>query len=74
LLTWEEKQKGTLEPGKLADLIVIDRDPYTIASDALLGMQVDLTLIGGCIVHDRLRDGPSKYEPMPFSLKATRGP
>jgi len=67
LLTWEEKQKGTLEPGKLADLIVLDTDPYTSAPDKLLDMQVDLTMIGGRIVHDRLRDGPSKYEPSPKS-------
>jgi predicted amidohydrolase YtcJ len=70
-LTWEEKQKGTLEPGKLADLIVLDRDPYSVAPSALLNLQVDITMIGGRIIHDRLRDGPSKYEPAsPVSLAA----
>lgn len=62
-LTWEETQKGVLEPGKLADLIVLDRDPYTIKPEGLLDMQVDITMIGGHIVHDRFRDGPSKYVP-----------
>jgi predicted amidohydrolase YtcJ len=65
LLTWEENDKGTLVPGKLADLIVLDRDPYTAEPENLLGLQVDLTVIGGRIVHDRLRDGPSRYEAPP---------
>lgn len=52
-LTWEEGIKGTLEPGKLADMIVLDSDPLTIAAADLLEMQVDLTIIGGKIVYDR---------------------
>jgi predicted amidohydrolase YtcJ len=54
-LTWEEKTKGTLEPGKLADMIVLDADPLTIAPDDLLKTQVDLTIVGGKIVYDRSR-------------------
>jgi predicted amidohydrolase YtcJ len=52
-LTFEEKSKGTLEPGKLADMIVLDRDPLTIPPDELLKTQVDLTIIGGKVVYDR---------------------
>jgi len=57
-LTFEEKEKGTLEPGKLADLIVLDSDPTTIAPERLLTMQVDLTMIGGRVVYDRLKPAP----------------
>ncbi len=52
-LTWEEKVKGTVEPGKLADLIVLDTDPLTSPPESLLKTQVDLTLIGGKVVYSR---------------------
>lgn len=52
-LTFEEKQKGTLEPGKLADMIVLDADPLTIAADDLLKTKVDLTILGGKVVYER---------------------
>jgi predicted amidohydrolase YtcJ len=51
--TWEEGKKGTLEPGKFADLIVLDLDPLTAAPEKLLTMNVDMTLIGGKIVYRR---------------------
>jgi predicted amidohydrolase YtcJ len=52
-LTFEEKRKGTLEAGKLADMIVLDRDPTTIDPQDLLNVQVDTTIIGGRVVFDR---------------------
>jgi predicted amidohydrolase YtcJ len=52
-LTWEEKIKGTLEPGKLADMIVLASDPLTSPPEDLLDSKVDLTIIGGKIVYDR---------------------
>lgn len=51
--TWEERQKGTLEAGKFADLIVLDRDPLTAPESGLLKTQVDLTVVGGAIVYER---------------------
>jgi hypothetical protein len=55
-LTFEEKSKGALEPGKLADMIVLDSDPLTIGAEALIDTKVDLTLLGGKIVFDRNRN------------------
>jgi predicted amidohydrolase YtcJ len=49
-LTWDEEKKGTLEVGKFADMIVLDRDPLTCPPDELLKMQVDLTIVGGRIL------------------------
>ncbi len=54
-LTWEEKTKGKLEVGKLADMIMLDADPITISPEMLLKTRVDLTIIGGKIVYDRAR-------------------
>jgi len=53
-LTFEEKLKGTLEVGKVADMIVLDADPLTIDPQRLLTAQVDLTILGGKVVYDRL--------------------
>ncbi|MGA2741718.1 MAG: amidohydrolase [Bryobacteraceae bacterium] len=53
-LTREEKVKGTLEAGKLADMIVLPEDPLNISPDKLLGLKVDMTIVGGCILYDRL--------------------
>jgi predicted amidohydrolase YtcJ len=56
-LTWEEGKKGTLEAGKLADMIVLDIDPLTADPKKLLTMNIDLTIIGGKVVHDRAAAG-----------------
>ncbi len=52
-LTREEKLKGTLEPGKLADLIVLPDDPLSMRPDQLLGLKVDMTMVGGRVLYDR---------------------
>lgn len=52
-LTFEEDTKGTIEVGKLADMIVLDGDPLTMPPESLLTMNVDLTIIGGKVVFDR---------------------
>lgn len=50
---FEEKSKGSLESGKLADFIVIDRDVLTLPSEELKDVQVLLTFVGGEIVHKK---------------------
>jgi predicted amidohydrolase YtcJ len=52
-LTFDEKQKGSLEPGKLADFVVLDRDPLTIPSDQIKDIRVDMTAVGGRILYGR---------------------
>jgi len=47
---FEERDKGSLEPGKLADFIVIDRDTMTCPERDILGTRVLMTVIGGEIV------------------------
>ncbi len=52
-LTREEKTKGTLEAGKLADMIVLDSDPLTSPPEKLLSTKVELTILGGKLVYSR---------------------
>jgi predicted amidohydrolase YtcJ len=52
-LTQEEKHKGTIEPGKLADLAVLSADPLTVPENDIKDIVADLTIIGGRIVYDR---------------------
>ena len=47
-----EASKGSLEPGKLADLIVLAKDPFDIPVDALKDVQVQTTIVGGRVVHE----------------------
>ncbi|WP_051790845.1 amidohydrolase [Amycolatopsis jejuensis] len=45
--------KGTLEPGMVADLCVLAADPFTVTPAELPDLDVDLTVLGGQIVHER---------------------
>jgi len=52
-LVFMEDKIGSLEVGKYADIVVWDRDPYTVPVDELKELEVDLTLLGGKIVFER---------------------
>jgi predicted amidohydrolase YtcJ len=49
----EEKDKGTLEAGKLADLILIDRDYLTCPAGEISNIRVLTTIVGGRVVFER---------------------
>jgi predicted amidohydrolase YtcJ len=53
---WEEEIKGSIEPGKLADLVVVDRDPLTIPTDDLKNVQAIITIVGGKVAYRRDED------------------
>ncbi len=48
-----EKNTGSLEPGKLADIILVDRDPLTCPIDDLVQTQVLKTWLGGKVVFEK---------------------
>ena len=50
---WQEKRKGTLAPGMLADLVVWDRDLLTVPDAEILKAAPVLTVVGGRIVYRR---------------------
>ena len=52
-LTFEEDQKGSLEVGKLADLVVLSQDLLTIDPKRTMDTEIDLTVLGGRVVHER---------------------
>jgi len=47
---FEEKNKGSIEVGKLADLIIVSDDPLTVPADKLKDIKVETTIIDGKIV------------------------
>ncbi|HVY89449.1 MAG TPA: amidohydrolase [Hyphomonadaceae bacterium] len=52
-LSWEEKTKGTLQAGKLADMVILKEDPLKVPDSGLLTLNVDATFVGGKLVHKR---------------------
>lgn len=52
----EEDLKGTVAPGKLADLVVLDRNPFEVAPEELKDLRVDYTILDGEVIHRRQGD------------------
>jgi predicted amidohydrolase YtcJ len=51
-LAGEERRRGKLLPGFLADLVVLDRDPVTSAPEELADVRVVATMLAGRWVHN----------------------
>jgi predicted amidohydrolase YtcJ len=49
---FQEKEKGSLETGKLADMIVLDRDILTCPVEQVKDIQVEQTYLGGKLVYE----------------------
>jgi predicted amidohydrolase YtcJ len=52
-LMFEEKEKGSIEPGKLADLVVVSDDILTCPPERLRSTEALLTMVGGKVVHQK---------------------
>lgn len=52
-LTFEEDIKGSLEIGKLADMVVLSQDLLTIDPDQTMDTEVEMTILGGAVVYQR---------------------
>jgi predicted amidohydrolase YtcJ len=50
--SFEEHEKGSLEPGKLADLVVLGRDPLAEDPTSLVTIPVERTMVGGRWVYE----------------------
>jgi len=51
--TFEEKAKGSITPGKLADLAVLNGDPTKLPTDEIKNIQVEMTVLNGQVVWDK---------------------
>ena len=51
--TFEEDKKGTIEEGKYADFVVLDRDLYAIDPLSIMDTEVLMTVVGGEIVYQK---------------------
>jgi predicted amidohydrolase YtcJ len=50
-LAGDERRRGKLIPGFLADLVVLDRDPFELPEEELVSVQVVATMLGGRWTH-----------------------
>jgi hypothetical protein len=49
--TGQDREKGTIEEGKKADLVVLDRDPFNVRQEDLITLKVEMTIKDGEIVY-----------------------
>lgn len=54
-LNMEERTKGSIEPGKFADLVILSEDPLTCPEPRLRDAAVLMTMVGGKVVAGRLQ-------------------
>jgi hypothetical protein len=53
---FQENNLGSIQPGKLADLVVLDRDYLTVPADQIKDIKSVMTMVGGRIVYDAATD------------------
>ncbi len=50
--SFEEDIKGSLQPGKLADIAILDKDPHDVDPESIVDIRVIRTILGGKTVHE----------------------
>jgi predicted amidohydrolase YtcJ len=55
-----ENIKGSIEPGKLADLTILDQDISTIPVEQIKNVKIEKTIVGGKIVYQRNDTSPDR--------------
>jgi predicted amidohydrolase YtcJ len=58
-LVFQENNLGSIQPGKLADLLVLDRDYLTVPADQIRNIKPVMTMVGGRIVYDATLSAPA---------------
>ncbi|HEY7447599.1 MAG TPA: amidohydrolase [Vicinamibacterales bacterium] len=59
-LVFQENNLGSLQPGKLADLVALDRDYLTVPADQIKDIKPVLTMVGGRVVYESGKAQSSK--------------
>jgi predicted amidohydrolase YtcJ len=52
--SFEENEKGSISEGKLADMVVLSKDPFKISSDELKSIKIETVIVGGKMIKPRL--------------------
>ena len=52
---FDEDRLGSIEVGKLADMVVLGRDILTMPPEEIIDTPIDMTLIDGKVVYDRTK-------------------
>jgi hypothetical protein len=68
--SFQEKELGSLTPGKYADIVVLSKNIMTIPEDEIPTARVDLTILGGSIKYDC---GRCRSEPRPTASRGGAG-
>ncbi|MGH7468558.1 MAG: amidohydrolase [Longimicrobiales bacterium] len=50
--SFEERSKGSITPGKLADFVILAEDPHTVAPQKLKDIRIVRTVVGGRTMHE----------------------
>jgi predicted amidohydrolase YtcJ len=50
---FSEDRVGTLRPGMLADIVVLDRNPFEVEPEHLKDLEIEMTIVGGVTVYER---------------------
>jgi predicted amidohydrolase YtcJ len=56
---FQEREKGSITPGKLADMVLLSEDIFTIAPEKIRDVRVLMTVVGGKIVYESGAVSPS---------------
>ena len=51
--SFEDKLKGSITPGKLADFVILAKDPHKVDPDQIKEIKVVRTVVGGRTVHPK---------------------
>jgi predicted amidohydrolase YtcJ len=50
--SYEEHKKGSVEAGKLADLVVLEKDPTKVDPFSIIDIKIERTMVGGSWVYE----------------------
>jgi predicted amidohydrolase YtcJ len=50
--SFEENIKGSLQAGKLADLVILENDPHDVDPDSIVDIRILRTVLGGQTVYE----------------------
>jgi predicted amidohydrolase YtcJ len=56
--TFDEAERGSLEAGKIADMVIVSQSPYAVPVDQLNSLRVEQLILGG-VPYQKRRENPA---------------